>query len=106
MLNDETHIKLIDEFKYKLCEDIFSDGNFNFELFQYALEKVFEEQRKIEEEEERQLEESRPKVSWLESIRKSSFIKYLSGGIMLLSIGSIGVHYYLYSSSSLGPFFK
>lgn len=106
MLKDETMIKLIDEFKFKICEDIFGEGNFNFELFQYCLEKVFEEERKQEEEEERLLEESRPKVGWLESIKKSNFIKYLSGGVIALSVGSIGLHYYLYSSSSLGSFFK
>ena len=106
MLTDETHVRLIDEFKYKLCEDIFGNGNFNIELFTYCLEKVFDEERKIEEEEERRLEESRPKVSWLETIKKSSFLKYFSGGVIILSIGSIGVHYYLYSSSSLGSLFK
>lgn len=106
MLEDDTMLKLIDEFKFKLCEDVFGEGNFNFELFQYALEKIFDEERKQQEEEERRIEESRPKVSWLESIKKSNFIKYLSGGIITLSIGSIGLHYYLYSSSSIGSIFK
>ncbi len=70
MLEDDTLLKLIDEFKFNICEDVFGDGNFNFELFQYALEKIFEEERKEQEEEEKRLEESRPKVSWLESIKK------------------------------------
>ena len=104
MLSDETFLKLIEEFKFKLCEDIFGEGNFNFELFQYALEKVFEEERKVQEEEERLLEESQPKVSWYSRITKSNFIKYISGGVILLSVGSIGVHYYLYSSSAAAFF--
>jgi phage antirepressor YoqD-like protein len=97
---------LTDEFKFKICEEIFGAGDFNFELFQYALEKVFEEERKKEEEEEKLLEESKPKVSWYESISKSNFFKYFSGGVILLSIGSLGVHYYLYSSSAYNSLFK
>ncbi len=89
-----------------MSEDIFGSGDFNFELFQYALEKIMEEERKAEEEEEKRLEESRPKVSWLESIKNSSFIKYLSGGLIVVSIGTLGAHYYLYSGSSIGSFFK
>ncbi len=89
---------MIEEFKFRLCEETFSEGDFNFELFQYALEKVFEEDRKIQEEEEAK---NKPQeVSWFTSIKNSSFMKYFSGGVVLLSIGSIGVHYYLYSSSA------
>jgi hypothetical protein len=106
ILKDETFLKLIDEFKFKICEDTFGEGNFNFELFQYALEKIFEEERKIQEEEEERVEASKPKVSWFESISKSSFLKYFTGGVVLLSIGSIGVHYYLYSSSAFNSHFK
>ena len=89
-----------------MCEDIFGDGNYNLELFQYALEKIFEEERKQKEEEEREIESRTPKVSWLESIKKSSFMKYLSGGVIVFSIGALGFQYYLYSSSSIGNFFK
>jgi hypothetical protein len=106
MLEDDTMIKLIDEFKFKICEDIFGSGNFNFELFQYALERVFEEERKQEEEEQKRLELSKPKTSWLTAISKSNFLKYLTGGVALFSIGTIGAHYYLYSTSSAASYFK
>jgi len=106
MISDYTLIKLIDEFKFKICEDEFGSGDFNFELFQYSLDKIFEEERKIEEQEEIRIEQSKPKVSWLEYIKKSHFMKYFSAGVMILSIGSIGAHYYLYSSSSIGSIFR
>ncbi len=106
MINDETASRLSDEFKFKICEEVFGEGDFNFELFHYALEKVFEEERKIEEEQEKLLEQSRPKVSWYESISKSNFLKYFSGGVVLLSIGSLGVHYYLYSNSAFNSLFR
>jgi hypothetical protein len=106
MLEDDTMIKIVDELKFKICEDIFGSGNFNFELFQYALERVFEEERKQEEEEQKRLELSKPKVSWLTAISKSNFLKYLTGGVALFSIGTIGAHYYLYSTSSAASYFK
>lgn len=100
-------IKLIDEYKFKICEDIFGEGNYNFELFQYALEKIFEEDRKIREEEERLEEEKNPKISWLQSVKNSKFAKYLSGGLVLFSIGTIGFQYYLYSgNAAFNSFFK
>ena len=104
MLEQEAFIKLSEDCKYKICEDIFGEGNFNFELFQYALEKVFDEERKVREEEERLEEERNPKPTILQRIKKSSFMKYVSGGVVVLSIGSIAVHYYLYSGA--GSFFK
>jgi tetratricopeptide (TPR) repeat protein len=104
LLNDETMIKLTDEFKYKICEDVFGGGDFNFELFQYSMERVFEEERKAEEEAEKEKALTMPKQSWFQSISKSGFVKFLSGGIVLLSIGSLGAHYYLYSSNASGLF--
>ena len=94
-------IKLTDEFKFKICEDIFGSGDFN-----YSMERVFEEERKQEEEEEKKLALTRPKTTWLQSISKSGFVKFISGGVVLLSIGSLGAHYYLYSNSAIGSFFK
>jgi len=104
LLNDETIIKLTDEFKYKICEDVFGSGDFNFELFQYSMERVFEEERKAEEEAEKEKALTMPNQSWFQSISKSGFVKFLSGGIVLLSIGSLGAHYYLYSSNASGLF--
>jgi len=107
VIKEEEIIKLVDEFKYKLCEDTFSEGNYNFQLFQYALEKVFEEERKVREEEERIIEESKPKVSWLAKISKSKFTVYLGAGLIVFSMGMVASHYYMYSGS-IGPgsFFK
>ena len=60
-----------------MCEDIFGDGNYNLELFQYALEKIFEEERKQKEEEEREIESRTPK-SILVGINKKIFFYEIS----------------------------
>jgi len=106
LFEDVTFLKIVDELKYKLCEDVFATGDFNFELFQYSLEKIFEEERKLEEEEEKRLEAERPKITFAQSIKNSKFLKYLSGAIVVASIGTMGVHYYLYSSSAFNSLFK
>ena len=31
-----------------MCDDLFGNGNYNIELFTYALEKIFGEERKDE----------------------------------------------------------
>ena len=102
ILNDEKCKKLIDECKYKICEDIFSEGNYNFELFHHCLEKVFEEERKQKEEEEKRLEAERPKVSFIQSVKNSRFYKFLSFGLILFSVGMIMMHYYMYLPNTPG----
>jgi len=37
--------KYIDEYRYRECEEIFSKFDFNFHLLNYAIEKVFEEEK-------------------------------------------------------------
>jgi hypothetical protein len=83
-----------------MCEDIFGEGNYNFELFHYCLEKVFEDERKIKEEEEKRIEAETPKVSFFQSIKNSRFYKFLSVGLVLFSMGMIMMHYYMYLPNS------
>lgn len=103
-MNDERLGKILEDIKFKKCEDTFSDGNYNFELFQYALEKVFEEERKIKEEEKRREEASRPKVSFFQTIKGSNYSGYFSILLIIFSLGIIGAHYKIYSSSNFNMF--
>jgi hypothetical protein len=88
---------LLDDIRYRRCDDTFSNGNYNFQLFQYALEKIFEDERKIKEEEEKREEESRPKTSWFSSIRKSNVSIIFSVVMIVFSLGVLGFHYKMYS---------
>ena len=106
MFEDVDFIKLIDQFKFKVCEDTFGDGDFNFELFQYSMEKIFEEERKQQEEEEKLSQVNKPRITFYDSVKNSSFLKYFSGALVVASIGTMGVHYYLYSSSAFNSLFK
>lgn len=109
LLTNDDFNKLIDEYKFKVCENVFGDGNYNIELFQYALEKVFEEERKAEEEREKAEEALKPKVSWSQylcNITKSNYVKYFSALFILLSIGAIIAQYFMYSGSPFGHMFR
>ncbi|MCQ2821329.1 MAG: hypothetical protein MJ252_29055, partial [archaeon] len=105
LLENEECQKYIDEYKCKACENIFSDGNFNLELFQYALEKVFGEERKEEEEREKEEEAKRPKVSWMEwigNISKGNFGFYFTIFFVIVSALIIGGHFYMYANGAKG----
>jgi len=43
---------IFNDYRLRNCEDVFSNYNYNFDLFKYALEKIFEEERKMKEEKE------------------------------------------------------
>lgn len=99
----------IDEYKYKVCENVFSEGNYNIELFQYSLEKVFEEERKAEEEKEKAEEALKPKVTWTQyllNITKSNYTIYFSVFFVICSFLAIGSQYFMYSDSGIGKQFK
>lgn len=104
LLDNEEFTRLIDEYKSKVCETVFSNGNFNIELFQYAIEKVFGEERKEEEEREKAEEAKRPKVTWsqwLANISKGNFGMYFSIALIMVSAVAIGVHFYLYANTGI-----
>jgi hypothetical protein len=83
-----------------MCEEIFSEGNYNFELFQYCLEKVFEDQRKVKEEEEKRIEAERPKVSFFQSFKNSNFYIFITLALVVVSFGLI-INVYLNSLPKL-----
>ena len=103
LLMDNNFMRIIDQHKARICEDIFGSGDYNIELFQYALEKVFEEERKEQEAKEKEEEAKRPKVTWsqyLMNLTKSNFSVYLSIAFVVLSIFAIGAQFYFYGGST------
>jgi hypothetical protein len=105
ILSDTNLEKLFDEHRFSICDDLFGNGNYNIELFTYALEKIFGDERKEEEEREKREAALRPKVTWTQwliNISKSNFVKYMSIIFVLLSIVAIGAQFYLYSGNTVG----
>ena len=99
-------MNLVDEFKFNRCEDIFSEGDYNFELFQHSMEKIFEEERKEQEEKERIEKESQPQVSMFQSVKNSNFSFWFTAIFLIFSVAVLGYQYYSHSSSSGFNFFK
>ena len=103
MLDDPNTKKIIERQRMNICEYIFSHGKYNIELYKYALDKVFEEDRIKMEEEEKKKEALRPKVSWIDYLRnisKGNFHIYLSICFVVFTLGAIGLQ--IYSSSTTG----
>ena len=89
--------KIIERQRANICEYIFSHGNYNLELYKYALDKIFEEDRKKAEEEQKKEEALRPKVSWKDyimKISKGNFGIYLSICFIIFTLGAIGIQFY------------
>ena len=94
MLMDETKFDFYLKRIMHLCEDTYSHGNYNVEVFQFAFDSVMEEERKQIEEEEKRQEALNPKITWSDYLLKMSkgkFGIYLTIcfiGMTLLAIGS------------------
>lgn len=99
-------MRLVDEFKYNRCEDIFSEGDYNFELFQHSMEKIFEEERKEQEEKEKFEKESQPQISWFQSVKDSNLGLWFTAIFLIFSVGVLGYQYHSYSSGGAFKFFK
>jgi len=97
MLQDPNTPKIIERQRANICEYIFSHGKYNLELYKYALDKIFEEDRVKMEEERKKEEALRPKVSWSEylmKISKGNFGVYLSICFIVFTLGAIGLQIY------------
>ena len=94
MLMDETKFDFYLKRIMHLCEDTYSHGNYNVEVFQFAFDSVMEEERKQIEEEEKRQEALNPKITWSDyflKMSKGKFGIYLTIcfiGMTLLAIGS------------------
>ena len=73
-LNEDEKKMIRDETKYDfylkrimhLCEDIYSNGKYNIEIFQFAFDTILEEEVQQKEEEDKKQEALNPKKSWSE----------------------------------------
>ena len=99
-------MKLVEEFKYNRCEDIFSEGDYNFELFQHSMEKIFEEERKEQEEKDRIEKELQPQVSWFQSVKGSNFGLWFTAIFLIFSVAVLGFQYHSFSAGGAFKFFK
>lgn len=84
------------------ANDIFGEGNYNFALYKYALEKVCGEEAKQREEEEKRVIESMPKISIFQKFKNSNLYIIMSIGIAVLTVGLIASNYYN-SSGNIYP---
>jgi len=96
LLKDENINLIIDEFRYKNADNIFGEGNYNFALYKYALEKVCDEERKEKEEIEKAANAGKPSVSFFsfENYKNSNLYLFISMGIILFTLILAGVNYY------------
>ena len=94
LINNETKYDFYLKRLMHLCENIYSHGYYNLEIFQYSLETVLEEESKEREKEEKENNSLSNKNSscdnLLMSISKNKFGIYLTIGFILLTIIGIG----------------
>lgn len=91
-LEDERIRRLMDDYKFRTCEDIFSNYNYNFELFKYALDKIFEEERKIKEEEDAKIRAMQPSV--FQRMKSSNLGFWFTIAMVAASFATIIYHYH------------
>ena len=72
-----------------LCENLYSHGYYNLDVFQFSLETVLEEEAKERKKEEKK-ENIIKKDSFLMNISKGKFGLYMTIGFIMLTIVAIG----------------
>ena len=93
MIQDSSKYDLYTKRIMHLCEDIYGHGNYNIEIFQFALDSVLEEENQLREEEEKRKEALNPKKSWsdyLINISKGKFGIYLTICFTVMTLLAIG----------------
>ena len=99
ILNDLNSKKLIEKNKMNICEHIFMNGNYNNELYKYAVDKIFEEE-KNKNEKDNKLNSIKKDINY--SKRKCFVIKSSIGFIVLILISIWFQIYYLKSIRKAG----
>lgn len=105
-------LKLINNFKYRSCEAIFSSRNYNNDLFKFSMNKVLRSQEAEKLELEKQTEKIKHELRNLsnevicptpykikQQFKTDGFSLIFSVSIMLLSMLLIGFHIFIYSSN-------
>lgn len=102
MIQHQDFLRIIQDYKYKSCEDIFSKAKFNFKLFSYALDKVIEEE-KMRKEISKKYSSKMPKkylsIDFSLVKNKGGFFT-LSAILVLVSMVIMIYHFYIYSDKS------
>lgn len=93
---DEDIILLINDFKYRVANEIFGEGKFNFALYNYALEKVCEQERNDKDKEKIRLEECIRKVSILNRLKNSKLYFFITIGLLVITLSFVAMNYYLF----------
>ena len=92
LMDEEQHNFYIKRIMH-LCEDIYSHGNYNMEIFQFSFDTVLEEESIQREEEEKRKEALNPKKTWsdyLVNISKGKFGIYLTICFIIVTLLAIG----------------
>ena len=99
ILLDSNNKKLIEKNKMNICEHIFMNGNYNNELYKYAVDKIFEEEKTKNE---KDIKSNMIKKDINSSKRKCFVIKSSIGFIVLILISIWFQIYYLKSIRKAG----
>ena len=106
-LNEEEKRMINDENKYDFylkrimhfCENIYSNGYYNLDVFQYSLETVLEEEMKEKEKQKKEEEKLKPKMKlfdkFLMKISKGKLGVYITICFILLTLFAIGMQFLL-----------
>jgi hypothetical protein len=106
-LNNPDIIKLVNSYRYKEVEDIFSNGTYNMDLYKYALEKIFDERHKEEELEEQKNSSnnnSNISSSWFSYLFSTKTSVFLILFMVLASIGLLAFHYKFFNLNAISGF--
>ena len=94
MIKDETKIDFYIKRLMHLCENIYSFGYYNTDVFQFSLETVLEEENKQKEKEKKEEEKLNPKIGlidkFLMKLSKGKFGIYISIIFVVLTFIAIG----------------
>ena len=102
LLKHKDFQRLIQDYKYKTCEDIFSKAKFNFKMFSYALEKVLEEE-KIRKEINKKYSVENYRKSWnfdFTNVKNKAGLMTLSTILVCVSMIFLIYHFYLYNDKT------
>lgn len=100
LFDDELFLELIEEFKFNRCDDTFSQGDYNFEIFQHSMEKIFEEERKEQEAKEQMEKENGQNISYAYG-KNSNYFFWFSLLFIIFSLSCLGYQYFNFKS--IGP---
>ena len=99
MINDETKYDFYLKRIMHICENIYSHGYYNLDVFRFSLENVLEQEMKEKEEQKKEEEKLKPKINlfdnFLMKISKGKLGVYITICFILLTLFAIGMQFLL-----------